>query len=267
MPKPEALATAPARWSPSVACIWSLDTNACTAPERVKPRTRAHSVSQNMKNASRRLRPTSATVMNPATRAFTIGPGGRSRRTPRPACVGLVTTGVDGVAHAVGHVLVEQRQGHGLQGPGGGRDLVEHVDAVLVLVDHALQSPAPDPRSAAAASGRRPCPLHSPACPSCAPHLVRPLYPSRVSARRQDGDTDVNRRGRTRSSGPRPSGRRWRRRPGSASRHRPGGIAPSAPASQPVTVAQRPQHGRRAVDVGQGAVAHVADGQRQEAVG
>ena len=33
----------------------SFDVNACTAPDSVNPRMSAHSVSQNMKNASRRL--------------------------------------------------------------------------------------------------------------------------------------------------------------------------------------------------------------------
>ena len=48
MPKPVARATAAGRWSPSEARIWSFDTNAWTAPDSVKPRTRAHRVSQNM---------------------------------------------------------------------------------------------------------------------------------------------------------------------------------------------------------------------------
>src|SRR4051794_31333930 len=45
----------------------------------------------------------------------------------------------DGVGDAVPEVLVEQRQGHRLQRPGRGGDLRQDVDAVLVLVDHALQ--------------------------------------------------------------------------------------------------------------------------------
>src|SRR5205807_7721611 len=35
---------------------------------------------------------------------------------------------------------VEELQGDGLECPGGGRDLGQHVDAVGVLVDHALQA-------------------------------------------------------------------------------------------------------------------------------
>ena len=59
MPKNEALATVPGRWSPMRARIWSLETKAWTTPERVKPSTSAQRVSQNMKKASRRDRPTS----------------------------------------------------------------------------------------------------------------------------------------------------------------------------------------------------------------
>ena len=40
-------------------CIERRVTKAWTTPESVKPRIRAQSVSQNMKNASRRLRPMS----------------------------------------------------------------------------------------------------------------------------------------------------------------------------------------------------------------
>ena len=41
----------------------------------------------------------------------------------------------------MGQVVVEQLEGHGLEGLGGGGDLLEDVDAVPVLVDHALQAP------------------------------------------------------------------------------------------------------------------------------
>ena len=59
MPKREARVTAAGRWLPMERCIESWLTKAWTAPERPKPRTRGHRVSQNMKNASRRLRPMS----------------------------------------------------------------------------------------------------------------------------------------------------------------------------------------------------------------
>ncbi len=42
--------------------------------------------------------------------------------------------------HAVREVVVEQEQGHGLQGAGRGRDLGEDVDAVGVLVHHPLDA-------------------------------------------------------------------------------------------------------------------------------
>src|ERR1039458_4847385 len=45
---------------PNFACLCSLETTASRKPERVKPSTRAHRVSQNMKNPSRKLRPTSS---------------------------------------------------------------------------------------------------------------------------------------------------------------------------------------------------------------
>ena len=38
-------------------CISSRETNACTAPDSVKPSTSAHSVAQNMKKPSVRLSP------------------------------------------------------------------------------------------------------------------------------------------------------------------------------------------------------------------
>src|ERR1035437_10043407 len=57
------------RWFPNLACICSLDTNAWTNPERVKPSTRAHRVSQNMKNPSRKLRPTSSSKPPKVTEA------------------------------------------------------------------------------------------------------------------------------------------------------------------------------------------------------
>ena len=40
----------------------------------------------------------------------------------------------------MGQVVVEQLQGHGLQSLGRGRDLLEDVDAVAVLVHHALNA-------------------------------------------------------------------------------------------------------------------------------
>src|SRR5690606_13428888 len=54
---------------------------------------------------------------------------------------GVVVTALDGrVGDAVAQVLLQQLQGEGLQGLGGGGHLGEYVDAVDVLVDHALQA-------------------------------------------------------------------------------------------------------------------------------
>ena len=74
MPNALARATAAGRWSPIVRCISSWDTKACTAPDRPKPSTSGHSVSQNMKKASRRLRP-----MSPDTEARMAVLTGRGR--------------------------------------------------------------------------------------------------------------------------------------------------------------------------------------------
>ncbi len=45
------------------------------------------------------------------------------------------------VGDAVRKVLVEQLEGDGLQRPGRRRDLGQYVDAVRVVVDHALHAP------------------------------------------------------------------------------------------------------------------------------
>src|SRR5262245_7462898 len=46
-----------------------------------------------------------------------------------------------GLGHAVGQVFLKKLQREGLQGLRGRGDLSEDVDAVLVLLDHALQAP------------------------------------------------------------------------------------------------------------------------------
>src|SRR5215218_2306666 len=50
---------------------------------------------------------------------------------------GLAAAGLDLVADAAADVAVEQPEGHLVEGGLDGRDLGDHVDAVLVLVDHA----------------------------------------------------------------------------------------------------------------------------------
>src|SRR5262249_54338689 len=64
-------------------------------------------------------------------------PGDRVRGLLDLCRPGARTGGVD---HAMGKVSLEQAQGHGLQRPGGGRDLGQHVDAVRVLFHHAVQA-------------------------------------------------------------------------------------------------------------------------------
>src|SRR5579875_1604411 len=68
------------------------ETNACTAPDSPKPSTSAHRVAQNMKNASRRLRPMSPSAPSALTASASPGltahlpphAGGASAPTPRP---------------------------------------------------------------------------------------------------------------------------------------------------------------------------------------
>ncbi len=54
---------------------------------------------------------------------------------------GVVPTLAHGVGHAVRQVVVEQLQRHGLERLGGGGHLLQDVDAVPVLVHHALEAP------------------------------------------------------------------------------------------------------------------------------
>src|SRR5699024_658462 len=54
--------------------------------------------------------------------------------------VGLGAAVLDGAGHAVAEVLLEQAERDGLQRPGHRGDLREDVDAVLVLLDHPLQT-------------------------------------------------------------------------------------------------------------------------------
>src|SRR5215203_3380089 len=54
--------------------------------------------------------------------------------------VGLAAAGARGVDAAVAHVLLEQAAGDRLQRLRHGGDLGEDVDAVLLVLDHALQT-------------------------------------------------------------------------------------------------------------------------------
>src|SRR3954451_17651934 len=122
MPNPVERATAGARWSPISRCMSSLDTNVCTAPDRVKPRTSAHSVAQNMKNASLTL---STTAISQQREATVLPRNARVTRS-RPDqtgdgggrfvefVVGGLATGGERFGDAVGQVIVEQLDGDGL---------------------------------------------------------------------------------------------------------------------------------------------------------
>ena len=66
MPSSELRASAAGPCRPMTRCICPRDTKACTAPDSAKPSTSAHSVSQNMKKASRRLSPTVTSALMPS---------------------------------------------------------------------------------------------------------------------------------------------------------------------------------------------------------
>ena len=95
-----------------------------------------------MKKPSRSERPMS-------TSTVAVASIGGQERTSRPMAadasfsfsVASSPALADGVRHAVGQVVVEQLERHRLEGLGGGGHLFEDVDAVAVLVDHALQAP------------------------------------------------------------------------------------------------------------------------------
>src|SRR5205085_3992151 len=130
----EPRATDAGRWSPRTRCMSSLDTNACTTPESPKPRTRAQSVSQNMKKPSLRLSTMSCTT---AASALEEAGDGRGRLVDLGRTLGLV--GVDRLGHAVTEVLVQQADGDAVERSGRRRDLREDVDAVGVFIDKSLK--------------------------------------------------------------------------------------------------------------------------------
>src|SRR6202034_1749447 len=141
-------------------------TKACTAPDSPKPRTSGQSVSQNMKKASRRLRPISTStgavavavaVAASAAADMTVRRGPRAvlesgrdasrahqagdgRRGFGHLGFGFIPARLHRISHAGGQMAVEQFQRYRLQCPGGGGHLFEDVDAVAVLVHHPLQT-------------------------------------------------------------------------------------------------------------------------------
>jgi len=100
------------RWSPITRSIWSRGANACTAPERVKPRIRGQSVSQNMKKPSRRLaQRLSSTMSRPvAARRSRLHETGNRRRRLGDLGVGLGATAIDCLPHTGPQMRVEQLQ-------------------------------------------------------------------------------------------------------------------------------------------------------------
>src|ERR1700722_1957813 len=135
-------------------------TNACTAPDAANPRMSGQSVSQNMKKPSRRLLPIGSSQPAPATSTATVPAAIDPTHADTPPFVAsrtdqtgdrlgrlvelrlcLVTAGLHGIGDTVRHMVAEQLQRHRLEGPGGGRDLLDYIDAIAVLVHHALQPP------------------------------------------------------------------------------------------------------------------------------
>src|SRR6266480_651667 len=129
MPKPVARATGLAPWAPRARRISSRETNACTAPESVNPRINAHSVSQNMKNASRTLSPISAasnaasTCIIASARASRANETRDRRRRLRDLLLRSRAALGERVGDAMAEMFVEQLDGDGLERLGHGRDL------------------------------------------------------------------------------------------------------------------------------------------------
>src|SRR5437016_4655388 len=65
-------------------------------------------------------------------------PGNRGRRLS-DLLVRSSAAGCHRIGHAMGQVVVEQLDSNGLERFGGRRHLIEDLDAVLVLLHHALQ--------------------------------------------------------------------------------------------------------------------------------
>jgi hypothetical protein len=86
MPRSELRVRAAGPCRPMTRCIWPRDTKACTAPDSAKPSTSAHSVSQNMKNASRRLSPIVTSTPMPSS----IPPGGMGARGAPAVTAGML---------------------------------------------------------------------------------------------------------------------------------------------------------------------------------
>src|SRR5512133_1149409 len=114
----------------------SRGTHACTIAEIAKPRTRAHHTSHAMSTAFHRPSPTLA--MTSATRG--------SAPADEPPDGGHHLVGaIDalralGAHHAVARVVVEQAERDLVERGAHGADLGEDVDAVAIVLDHALDA-------------------------------------------------------------------------------------------------------------------------------
>src|SRR5207245_11092835 len=99
---------------------------------RQSPRTRRSTRASCGTSHRRRMRP------RPDSRPNETGDSGRGLGY---LLVSRGTTGAESIGDAVGEVVIEQLDGHGLKRPGDRRHLVEDVDAVLVTLHHPLDAP------------------------------------------------------------------------------------------------------------------------------
>src|SRR5580692_9839696 len=96
----------------------SRPTKVWTAPESPKPRMSGQRVSQNMKNASRNERPMSTRTVAVASTELRADEPRDRRGSLVQFFGGLVAALAHGVRHAVGQVVVEEAERHGLEGLG-----------------------------------------------------------------------------------------------------------------------------------------------------
>src|SRR2546422_9527613 len=118
------------RWSPMTRCIWERETKACTAPERPNPKISGQSVSQNMKNAMRRLSAMGPRICIPWLPLCDALDG-----IDQFLHLGLVAL-ADRGRHTAFDMVLEQQQPDLVDGGLDGVDLGQDVDAVGLLIDH-----------------------------------------------------------------------------------------------------------------------------------
>src|SRR2546421_2231907 len=115
-------------------CIRDRETKACTTPESPKPKMSGHSVSQNMKNAIRKL-----SAMRPR-KCITVGRTLLRLSEPLDGLDQLLDLGLIHLAHGGRHtaldVVLEEEKPHLVNRGLDGIDLGQNVDAVRFLIDH-----------------------------------------------------------------------------------------------------------------------------------